>query len=291
MANIDRLLTFFTQRCNHSRIQKWRQEIENQQAKENNRTRERIAIKTANRDFGRALKSDHSPLKNSAWELARALLKQPAIFAYYKPDENLLALDPVKEAALQVQAAQRHFAAQAKDKQSQAQACGPSQQKTLLKQQAACFADLADALVGAARLMLRANIITLLSENPSLTLKVDDPVVKAYMDYAKFMKKAAKLGLGDDPYIREWHTHHDLRPGSKRIMSKPILAKEQENDEAKEQEIYEAFDSMRHQGYSLRRIHQELMHKKLMAKKSWQAFYKWQKRRNLQELYPQVRVK
>ena len=124
-TSIDRLLTFLTQRGNHSRIQKWRQDIENQQAEKENRTPKKIAIKTANRDFGRALKSDRSPHSKSAQQLARELLKQPNIVAYYKKknDEDLPKLDVVKEFNLRVQAAQQHFADRKKDKRSQAQAC------------------------------------------------------------------------------------------------------------------------------------------------------------------------
>ena len=87
-TSFDRLLTFLTQRCNHSRIQEWRQEIENQQAKKEHRTRKKIAIKTANRDVRRALKSDRSPYAKGAQELARQFLKQPGIVAFYKMDED-----------------------------------------------------------------------------------------------------------------------------------------------------------------------------------------------------------
>ncbi len=277
-TSIDRLLTFLTQRCNHSRIEEWRQDIENQQAKKENRTPKKIVIKTANRDFGRALKSDRSPHSNSAQQLVRELLKQPDIVAYYKKDEDLPELDVVRENALQVHAAQRHFVAQAKDKRNQAQACKPGQQKILLKQQAACFADLADALVGTAKGMNDANMITQLSENPSLTPKTDAPWVIAYKDYAQFMQKAARLGLGDDPFIRQWHIHQDRQPGSKRILSKPIPVNEQK--------IYTSIETMRHRGYSWRHSHQVLMKRKLIPQKSWPAFVKWLKRRNMQALYP-----
>jgi hypothetical protein len=37
--------------------------------------------------------------------------------------------------------------------------------------------------------------------------------------------QAARLGLGDDPYIREWHIHQDRQPASKGMLAKPIPAK------------------------------------------------------------------
>jgi len=278
-TNIDRLLTFLTQRCNHSRIQKWRQEIENQQAKDENRTPKRIAIKTANLDFRRALKSDRSPRKKAAWELAREFLKQPDIVAYYKKkkDEDLPEPEVVKEPTLQVQAALQHFATQAIDKLSQAQSIPAGKKRILLRQQAECLDNLRDALARTAKRMDDANIMEKLIDDPSFSPKADESWVIAYWAYAQLMQKAVKLDLGNDPVIRQWHTLHNRQAGGKGILSKPISPQELE--------IHCIFDTMINQEYSLNDIQQELTKENLIPVQSQQAFHRFVARRQLQELY------
>ena len=204
--SFDRLLTFLTKPNHHRRIQKWRQGIENKKARDEHREPRLILVKTANRDFHRALKSDRSPYTKSAQKLAQTLIKQSARVA--PSNKSLAELDVGQEARMQIEAACAHFGLQAKDKRVQVHACESGLQKTLLKQQAACFANLECALAGTVVRMNDENIMEDLGENPSLTLKPDDPTVIAYKDYARYMKKAVMLGLGSDPYVRAWFTHH-----------------------------------------------------------------------------------
>lgn len=272
-----KLLTFLRQSEHNKKIQQWRQDIENRRAKNVSRTPKSISVREAKRCFMRGVQTDRSPYAKEAELLLRKLLKTPPIIAFFRNQADPGNQFSEEGPRVKIGRAVAHFEMQARRLRGEFQNCPPGPQLNLLKQQTALYSGLALTLTETRARMDADRIIEQLSINPALTLPPYHPVVKAYKDYEKLIRQAAKCGLGSDPYVRNWVGNHEYPRDSQNRKIKPIPESELP--------IYNAIDTLRGQGYFWRQVHRELMKRKLIKMQSWQSFHRWITRRDMQALY------